>query len=164
MNRFVLSLSIMVISYTTYSQKQYFIYLQSDPEQVFFVKLNEKIHNSTAGGYLILSKLKDTIYLFSVGFPQGKWPEEKFMIDMKAKDHGYLLKNFGDKGWGLYDLQTSSILMGSSKSTGSLQKTDQKDVSAFTDILSRAANDPSLRERPAAQPVAVKNNVDATSV
>src|SRR5258706_2604750 len=85
------------------------------------------------------------------------------MIDMKAKDHGYLLKNFGDKGWGLYDLQTSSILMGSSKSTGSLQKTDQKDVSAFTDILSRAANDPSLRERPAAQPVAVKNNVDATS-
>lgn len=160
MNRFILSLSIMVTTYTGFSQKQYFIYLQSEPEQVFFIKLKEKIHNSTPSGYLILSKLRDTVHVFNVGFPQNKWPEQKFTVELKAKDRGYLLKNFGEKGWGLFDLQTSTIQMGAPASLGSSQKTEQRQVSAFTEILSRAANDPSLKEQPVTASVVVKDNTE----
>jgi len=147
----------MVACFTTFSQKQYFIYLQAEPEQVFFIKLNEKIHNSTSSGYLILSRLKDTVYNFTVGFPQNKWPEQKFSVDLKARDRGYLLKNFGEKGWGLVDLQSAAIQMGTTASSGS-QRTEQREVSAFTDILSKAANDPSLKERPVTIPVVLKEN------
>ena len=30
---------------------------------------------------------------------------------MYNKDHGFLVKNFDGKGWGLYDLQTSAVQM-----------------------------------------------------
>lgn len=148
MKRFVLSLLVMMAFSAAFSQRQYFIYLQAEPEQAFFVKMNEKIHSSTASGYLILSRLKDSSYSFSIGFPQNKWPEQKFIVDVKGKDRGYLLKNFGEKGWGLYDLQTMGVQMGESASNNTLPKTEQKDVSVFTDILSKAANDPSLKEKP----------------
>ena len=158
MNRFILSLSIVIISSAAFSQRQYFIYVQSEPEEAFFLRMNEKVHNSTASGYFILSRLKDSLYQISIGSPQNKWPEQKFTIDIKGKDHGYLLKNFGEKGRGLFDLQTSSVQMGSATSNNALQKTEQREVSIFTDILSRAANDPSLKEKPVSQPVVVKDS------
>src|SRR6266496_4937546 len=118
----------------------------------FSVKMNERIHSSTSSGYLILSRLRDSSYNFSVGFPQNKWPEQKFTIDIKGKDHGYVLKNFGEKGWGMLDLQTSTIQMGLTTANNGSQKTEQREVSAFTDILSKAANDPSLKEKPVTSP------------
>ena len=145
----------MMIFSAAFSQKQYFIYLQSEPEQAFLIKMNEKIHSSTSSGYLILSRLRDSSYNFSVGFPQNKWPEQKFIVDVKAKDQGYLLKNFGEKGWGLFDIQTMAIQMGLAVTNSPSQKTEQKEVSEFTNILSKAANDPSLKERPVTPPLVV---------
>ena len=150
MKKFILGFLILMTFSTAFSQKIYFIYLQSEPEQSFYLKMNEKIHSSTATGYLILSRLKDSSYAFSIGFPQNKWPEQKFSVDVKAKDHGYLLKNFGEKGWGLFDLQTMTIQMAiPNKGSGAI-KMEPKKVSDFTAILSKAADDPSLRERPVA--------------
>ena len=111
MNKLFISILFSMISLIASSQKVYFVYLQSEADQPFFVKMNEKINSSTGSGYLILSKLHDSSYNFSVGFPQNKWPEQNFSISVDKKDHGYLLKNFGDKGWGLFDLQTLAIQM-----------------------------------------------------
>jgi hypothetical protein len=131
-----------------FSQRLYFIYLQSEPEQPFFAKMSDKTYSSSALGYLILSRLRDSSYNFSIGFPENKWPEQKFTVDVKAKDHGYLLRNFGEKGWGLFDLQTLEVRM--ALSTATRPKMEQREVSLFTAILSKAANDPSLRESPVA--------------
>jgi Domain of unknown function (DUF4476) len=138
-------------SLTALSQKVYFVYLQTEGEQTFYVKINSVIHSSSASGYLILSKLRDTTYNFSVGFPQNKWPEQNFSVSINKKDHGYLLKNFGEKGWGLFDLQTLAVQMAVSGSASIEEKKmeENKDVSVFTDILSKAADDPSLKEKPA---------------
>jgi hypothetical protein len=110
--------------------------------------MNEKVYSSTGSGYLILSKLRDSTYSFSVGFPQNQWPEQYFTVPVKSKDHGFLVKNFGDKGWGIFDLQTLAVQMGTA-STGKavLPKTENKDVSAFADILSKASDDPLLNEK-----------------
>jgi hypothetical protein len=149
MNRYLLCLLFLMSSFGAFSQRVYFIYLQSEQEQPFFVKMDEKIYSSSASGYLIFSKLKDSTYNFSIGFPQSKWPEQKFSVVLRGKDHGYMIKNFGDKGWGLYDLQTLSIQMAATDaSKTSAIKTEAKDVSPFTEILARAADDPSLREKP----------------
>src|SRR5882724_8611311 len=143
MKRFVLGLLVTMTFSSVFSQKLFFVYLQADPEQPFFVKMNDKIHSSSSTGYLILSRLRDSAYSITAGFPQNKWPEQKFTLDIKGKDRGYLLKNFGDKGWGLYDMETMAVQMASNGNNGSKNKTESKDVSVFTDILSKAANDPS---------------------
>ena len=80
------------------SQKLYFIYLQSEQQQPFFVKMDDKVHSSTSSGYLILSRLHDSTYNLTVGFPAQKYPEQKFTVTVGSKDHGYLLKNFGERG------------------------------------------------------------------
>ena len=149
MKRFILCFLVVAAWQISFSQKVYFVYLQSEQEQPFFVKMNEKVYSSTASGYLILSKLYDSAYSFSVGFPENKLPEQKFSVVINKKDHGYLLKNFGDKGWGLFDLQTMSAQMAmlpeERKSTAI--KTEKKEVSEFTDILSKASDDSTLKEK-----------------
>ena len=150
MNKLLISILFSMTSLIASSQKVYFVYLQSEADQPFFVKMNEKINSSTGSGYLILSKLHDSSYNFSIGFPQNKWPEQNFSISVDKRDHGYLLKNFGEKGWGLFDLQTLAIQMSlpGNVKTDVAVKTENKNVSAFTDILSKAADDPSLKEKP----------------
>src|SRR5436190_15461500 len=111
MKKFVLFCFLLLVIFTASSQKVYFIYLQSETDQPFFVKQNDKLFSSTSSGYLILSKLRDTVYNFSVGFPQNQWPEQKFAVTISKKDHGYIVKNFGSKGWGLFDLQTMGVQM-----------------------------------------------------
>lgn len=132
------------------SQKVYFVYIQTESEQPFFVNLNGKIHSSSGSGYLILSKLIDSSYNIAIGFPQNKWPEQNFTIPINKKDHGFLLKQFGEKGWGLYNLQSLNIQMSSNaepKKTNTF-KTENKGVSEFTEMLSKVADDPSIKEKP----------------
>lgn len=149
MSRFICCILFLSICTAAFSQKVYFIYLQSEAEQPFFVKTGEKTYNSSSAGYLILSQLKDSTYNIKVGFPQNKWPDQQFLVSIKSKDHGYLLKNFGEKGWGLFDLQTMGIQMAVENSAkDKAGKKEFREVSAFTEILSKAANDPSLREKP----------------
>ena len=150
MNRFILCLLFTTVVFTASSQKVYFVYLQTETDQPFFVKMNERTYSSTASGYLILSKLRDSVYNFSIGFSQNKWPEQNFSIGINRKDHGFILKNFGEKGWGLFDLQTLAVQMSSAlvSKEDATEKTKEQNVSAFTDILSKAADDPSLKEKP----------------
>jgi hypothetical protein len=147
MKRLICCLAIFLSVIYSYAQRVYFVYLQSDPEQAFYVRVKDNVYSSSSSGYLILSKLKDSSYSFTIGFPQNKWPEQQFKINVGGKDHGYILRNFGEKGWGLYDLQTSGVQMGLGDGTNTGRE-ENKDVSAFTDVLAKAANDPSLRDKP----------------
>lgn len=158
MKKLFLTLLFIGTLLTVHSQKVYFVYLQSEAEQPFFVKLDNKIHSSTSSGYLILSKLVDSTYNFSVGFPQGKWAEQNFSVTINKKDQGFLLKQFGDKGWGLYNLQTLAVQMSSSVAakTSTSDKGENKDVSKFTEVLSKVADDPSIMEKPAKKEVVEK--------
>src|SRR5262249_35957439 len=111
MNRLILCLFFSIAVSNSFSQRVYFVYLQTEQGQPFFVRMNEQVYSSTGSGYLILSKLRDTTYNFAIGFPQGKWPDQNFSVPIKSKDHGFLIKNFQDKGWGLFDLQTLAVQM-----------------------------------------------------
>lgn len=147
MKKVALFILIFLAGYTAFSQRVYFVYLQTEQDQPFFVKMNDQVYSSASSGYLILSKLHDSTYNFSIGFPQNKWPEQNFSVKIGAKDHGYVLKNFENKGWGLFDLQTMAVQMAAADNKKN-ENSNQTNVSPFTDILAKATGDSTLKQKP----------------
>lgn len=131
------------------AQKIYFVYLQTETGEPFFVRMNDKLYSSEPSGYLILPRLKDSTYKFKLGFP-SKNIDLDFTTTISKKDRGYLIKNLGDKGWGLFDLQSLDLQMSASnvkKETGFNNNTNTDvHVNAFTALLAKATDDPSLRQ------------------
>jgi len=131
------------------AQKIYFVYLQTETGEPFFVRMDDKLYSSSSSGYLILSKLKDSTYKFKLGFP-SKDLDLNFTASINKKDHGFLIKNLGEKGWGLFDLQTLELQTATTngkKETG-LNSTINYPINAFTEMLSKATDDPSLKQSP----------------
>lgn len=147
MKRYFSLFVLLLIVFAARSQKTFFVYIQAESNQPFFVKMGEKNYNSSGSGYIILSNLADSAYNIGIGFTGGQIPEQKFTLKPGNKDQGYLLKNFGDKGWGLFNMQTLEVQMSTSLQAGNDDTKGQAKVSAFTDILAKAANDPTLLEK-----------------
>ena len=149
MKRLVLISFLINISISSFSQRVHFLYIQSEAELPFYLKMNDKIYSSAAKGYLILPRLRDSSYNFSIGFPGSKSVEQKFSVPINGNDHGYVLKNFNEKGWGLFDLQTLSVKMNLSEFPVAEVKKEliKKDESVFTQILAKASDDSTLLEK-----------------
>lgn len=92
------------------SQESKFVFFQNENRQPFYLAMNGKIYSSSATGYLILSKLQDGEYQFKIGFANDEFPEQPFAITVQ-KDMGLSLKNFGEKGWGLFNQQSMAMVM-----------------------------------------------------
>ena len=129
------------------SQHHHFFYIQSDQQQLFYVKIGSEVLSSSAGGFLIIPKLKDSAFDMIIGFPKDQFPEYRFKIARVNKDRGMALKNFAEKGWGLFDLQTLEITMGEKI----IKAEAPKEVipppvtnDAFTAILATVIDDPGL--------------------
>ncbi|MBP6686891.1 MAG: hypothetical protein KA160_03450 [Lacibacter sp.] len=130
------------------SQLNHFIYLQTDNQQPFYIKYNNRIISSSTSGYLILPKLKDGLIDFSVGFPKSDQQEQQFQYTVDKADKGFLLKNFSDKGWGLYDLQTSSIVYAAVKTvqiTPGSGNTVAPANDPFSNMLSKVTQDSTVK-------------------
>lgn len=133
------------------AQHVFFVYLQSEPAKPFYIRLNGETRSSTAGGYLILSRLADSTYTFSLGFTDNSITEQTFKITIAHKDYGFLIKHFGEKGWGLFDLKSLNVIYASgnpSAEPAASEGNQAGHVSPFTDLLAKATGDPSLREPP----------------
>ena len=148
--RFVLVIMVSaLLSIQAKSQLNHFIYLQTDNQQPFYIKYNNRIISSSSTGYLILPKLKDGVVDFAVGFPKSDQQEQQFRYTMDKTDKGFLLKNFSDKGWGLYDLQTSSIVYASAKPATGNTTTGNNTVAPandpFSNMLSKVTQDSTVK-------------------
>ena len=142
---FALFLIFLCISICVKAQQNHFIYIQTENKQPFYVRQDKNVYSSTASGYLVLSKLKTGSYDLVFGFPKNEWPEQNIHCSLEDKDLGYLLKNFGEKGWGLFNIQSLSVLTANENS----KKNDVvKEVrtDAFSNMLSTVVNDPTIRE------------------
>lgn len=139
--RNLLCILLLVLTLSVSAQKTYFIYLQTDNANPFYVKMDDKIYSSSSLGYLILPNLSDTTYNFTVGFPSNQ-TESKFTVRTEGKDKGFLIKNL-QSGRSLFNLQTLSII---NEQKDQMQDTIsyQKRTDDFAAILSKAASDTSL--------------------
>ncbi len=169
--RFLLTFLIILAGLVSFGQydSKYFVYLQTEPAQPFYIRINQQTISANTSGYLILPQLKDGNYKLVVGFPQNKYPELTFNFRIDSKDKGYLIKNFGDEGWGLFDLQSMAVekpipagATDQAVAQAPVQKQEpvkkepetvmRENVSDFTKVLSKAANDPGLLEKPKEEP------------
>ena len=116
------------------AQQEYFIFLQSDQQQPFYVRVGEKIYSSSVAGHLVLSGLKDSTYSVFIGFPKNQHPEMEFVLQVSRKDHGFQLKEMGDQGWNLFNFIT--LQMVKPKSTGPKSTAYSPDVKKKTDSYS----------------------------
>ncbi|RYZ27567.1 MAG: DUF4476 domain-containing protein [Chitinophagaceae bacterium] len=129
------------LSVVVSAQKVYFLYLQTDDQSPFYVRMADKIHSSSTAGYLILPNLTDSTYSLGLGFAKSTQPETRFAVTINQNDKGYLIKNFTE-GLSLFDLQDLSIVKSVSAAKDNTvyeTKTDK-----FSSVLSKAADDPSL--------------------
>ncbi len=130
------------------SQHVHFIYIQSDQQQLFYVKKSGEIISSSATGFVILPKLASGTHQFTIGFPKNQWPEYDFQVEVKSADRGFTLKNFDEKGWGLLDLQTAEIISGRKIEPPRAQPMPEapKSNDPFSVILASAVGDEGIRE------------------
>jgi hypothetical protein len=140
-------ITLLIISTGVRSQHHHFFYIQTDQQQPFYIKIGNEVLSSSSAGFLIIPKLKDSAFEMIVGFPKDQFPEYRFKIAQVKKDRGMSLKNFGEKGWGLFDLQTLEIQMGEK-----IIREEPKKVvvpqpitnDAFTVALASVIDDPGL--------------------
>ena len=115
---FFLSFALNIAS----AQEKHFVFIQSDTKQPFYVSVSGKLYSSSASGYVIVPKLVDGSYNFTIGFAQNAFPEQTFNLPIQNKDLGFELKNFNEKGWGLFNLQSLDITMASAASSDLVAK------------------------------------------
>jgi hypothetical protein len=144
------------------AQEKHFVFIQSDNQQIFYVSLNGKLYSSSAIGFVIIPKLTEGSYDVSVGFAQNAFPEQNFKLSIDKKDVGYNLKNFADKGWGLFNLQTLDVTMANGSNTDNVAK-------ALSESAQKDTGEPLLTfnkkkaEKPAAAPKPANNPVETTT-
>lgn len=144
-----ITLAFQFLVFVVQAQLSHFIYLQTDNKQPFYIKYNNKIISSTSAGYIILSKLNDGVINFSLGFPQSNEPEQKFAVTVDKAEKGYLIKNFNDKGWGLFDLQSATITYAQTKqiqtSSNPTVTTTPPASDPFANMLSTVTQDSTVK-------------------
>ena len=161
--KFVYSTLLFLLTFSTTglkAQQDHFVYIQTENNQPFYIKINNIVYSSSGSGYLIVPKLQDGALEAIIGFPKGESPEQKFALNIDKKDLGYLLKDFGDKGWGLFNLQTLDVTMAGAQPNTNVVKETKTD--AFSTMLASAVNDPSIKQKEAEEEIkpAVQKSTD----
>lgn len=139
---------LMLLPVTLSAQQKYFLYVQGENQQPFYVKMEGVIFSSSASGFILLPRLGNGVVDLIIGFPRAQWPEYSFSIEMKSADRGLILKNEQNKGWNLYDLQSNQIMQGvqlqtkPSSSDNEKKKTDDP----FASSLAAAISDPGIKD------------------
>jgi hypothetical protein len=118
MSKFALVIFGVLMATAGYTQQDYFVLIQSDNSQPFYLRMAGKTLSSSAEGHLILSGLKDSTWMITIGFPRKLYPEEDFSISVNKKDLGFQLKDLDVKGWALFNSQTLELVMPNKKDSG----------------------------------------------
>ncbi len=158
LKRVVVVSLIIAFALPLQAQQLRFVYLQTESGQPFYVRMNDKLLSSSPAGYIILPNLQDGNYQVIVGFPKNEFPEEKFSISVDKNNAGYLLKNLGDKGWNLFNLQTLELIPGNNLKPVAVNNRDTAKVQndPFASMLATVVKDSSILQKN--EPLATTND------
>lgn len=137
MMRIYLTLMVLVCGMGAIAQQDYYVFIQEPSRLPFYVRMGEESHSSSAEGHIILSKLRDSVYNFYIGFPRGRG-ELLFIIAMNRKDHGYELRNV-DGRRKLFDLQTQQLIS-PVETTQSNEQTFRK-TDSYSELMAGVVDD-----------------------
>lgn len=147
MRPLLLFLYFLLPGFLSYAQQNHFVYLQTDNKQPFYIRINEKLYSSSQSGHLVIPKLIAGKYTLSVGFPKNDWPSQNIMISVTEKDLGFILKNFNNEGWGLFNIQTLEVVKTTLESNPRQTKITEIKTDEFSNVLADVVNTPSIKEQ-----------------
>jgi hypothetical protein len=151
MRKTALFLFAFLLCIKQYAQTAHFVYIQSEPAQPFYLKINGDIRHSSASGYLILSKLEDAYYSFTIEFADSKLSEQNFELSIGNEDKGYLLKADSSNRWFLEDIRTKTIVASIVNNTVEKKEKKsgaEKEKESFASLLAKASGDDELLVSP----------------
>lgn len=146
LKKIVFLLVSLLFTALVHAQISHFVYLQTENGSPFYVKLNHKIISSSPSGYVILPGMGDSTYQIAIGFPKNEHPEQHFTFSVND-DEGFLIKDFPEKGFQLFNYQTLALIPSSQPVTDSGKRavvvtTDS--ANPFTKMLASVVKDSSI--------------------
>ena len=123
------------------AQQNFFVYIESEAREPFYVLINGKInYSSSINGFLTIPQMSSGVYDAEIGFVKSKYPEQHFVLEIKTQDLGFALRKTKDNSFGLLNLLTFVTLAPISAASGSgtqLTNTDAtvKTTSTFANKL-----------------------------
>ncbi len=129
------------------SKAQHYFFIEADNQQAFYIKKNDSIYSSSANGFLIIPRNTEKTFTITVGFPMNKFPEVQFKLDEMDRDKGFQLKNFQEKGWGLFDRSSLLVIMQSATGVKVVENKVNKpqlEGGDFANMLSEVTDDKTL--------------------
>jgi hypothetical protein len=145
MKYFIVTAFVCFLVVVTQAQQNHYVYIQTENKQPFYIKMDKNVYTSTISGYLIIPKLLDGKYKVEIGYPKNEWPVQNIELDIINKDQGFILKNFGTKGWGLFNLQSLNIVIASSQINNVAVINRNAVGDEFSTLLSNVVKDPSIK-------------------
>ncbi|MFZ9718117.1 MAG: DUF4476 domain-containing protein [Chitinophagaceae bacterium] len=146
------------------AQQHHYLFLQSDAQQGFYVRYEGRMIVCGSGGYVLLSKLKEERVKIGLGFSAGNIQELNFEVPLNKQDKGYIIKQFGDNGWGLFDVQTADIIYALAPSVSATAQTALTNEvvvqaptnDAFSEMLSQVTKDSTVKQVAVLKPAVPK--------
>jgi hypothetical protein len=141
MKRFAFCIAILFWSVNLMAQQEYFIFIQADNGQPFYAIVNAKTHSSTPRGNLIISRLRDTTYQITIGFPGNKYPEQVFAVAINKKDKGFQLRQVSTSEWNLFNWQNQESIKPPSRSSSNQMAQGERKTDGFAVLMANVVND-----------------------
>lgn len=147
------------------AQQNWFLYIQSESSQPFYVRIGETIYSSSRVGHLVINGLHDSTYRLAIGFPQSQYREHQFAVPIKKKDYGFELKKTDARSWVLYDWQEQETIR--APRTDSLLFGERKKDDGFASLMASVVNDSAVLYTSVVRadpPKKAENNIDTTTI
>ena len=126
---------------------QHYFFIEADRQQPFYLRMDGQLISSSASGFLLVPKVQGEKMLISIGFPKNQYPEISFELKQFDRDKGFQLKDFGEKGWGLFDRASMEIIMPLVLPGEKILVVDKPKNKGFASMLAEMTGDSTLVER-----------------
>jgi hypothetical protein len=123
--------------------QNYFVFIDAGNRQPFYVRLDSQFYSSSAEGHIILSRLKDSLYDITIGFPGQTAQEQHYEFGIRGKDQAFELRDHGGDGPALFDLQANEWMRLHTRGNGldEFRSTGTKKDDAFSRMMAGVVHD-----------------------
>jgi hypothetical protein len=142
---FIVFLSFL--SWEEVVQAQHYFFIEADRQQPFYVRMEGKLISSSVGGFVLVPKVDRERFLVTIGFPKNQFPEISFELDQMDRDRGFQLKDFGEKGWGLFDRSSLQVIMPVTMADEKALVVEKPSNDGFASMLAAVTGDTTLVEK-----------------
>jgi hypothetical protein len=142
MTKFGLVILIFLLAGECNAQN-YFVFIDAGNRQPFYVRLDSQFYSSSADGHIILSRLRDSLYDITIGFPGQTAREQHYEFGMRGKDQAFELRDHGGEAPVLFDLQANEWVRLHTRGGGAdeFRSTGSKKDDAFSRMMAGVVHD-----------------------